>query len=184
MPHGRFQSCPQGGISLSMPDLIIVLGHFDETPHLTVTGCERLDLGVALLQARPGALLTVTGCAANHPRTAEVQAYLRAHGVADAQLAPLIDSHNTAEDAFLAEPIVRSDRIERLVLVTSDYHLERACYIFERVFPSLQIEPHAAPHPATEQERNELRQHEAGALQALQRTGVYRPATSSGIDAS
>lgn len=184
MLPGRFQSCPQGGISLSMPELIIVLGHFDETPHLTATGRERLDLGIALLQVRPGALLTVTGCAANHPRTAEVQAYLRAHGVVDAQLAPLIDSHNTAEDAFLAEPIVRDDRIERLVLVTSDYHLERACYIFERVFPSLQIEPHAALHPATEQETYEFRQHEAQALQALQRTGVYRPATSTGSSVS
>ena len=184
MPHGRFQSCPLGGISLSMPDLIIVLGHFDGTPHLTSTGRERLDLGIALLRVRPGALLTVTGCAANHPRTAEVQAYLRAHGVADAQLAPLIDSHNTAEDAFLSEPIVRDYRIERLVLVTSDYHLQRANYIFERVFPSLQIEPRSAPHPATEQERNELRRHEAEALQALQRTGVYRPATSSGTGVS
>ena len=167
-----------------MPDLIIVLGHFDETPHLTATGCERLDLGVVLLQERPGALLTVTGCAADHPRTAEVRAYLRAHGVADAQLAPLIDSHNTAEDAFLAEPIVQAYHVRRLMLVTSSYHLERANYIFERVFPTLNMALHGAPHPATQQELYELWRHEVEALQALQRTGVYRPATSSGTGVS
>jgi uncharacterized SAM-binding protein YcdF (DUF218 family) len=160
-----------------MSELIIVLGHFDETPHLTATGRERLDAGIALLRVRPQACLTVTGCAVNALRTAEVQAYLRAHGVADTQLAPLIDSHNTAEDAFLTEPIVRDKKIERLLLVTSDYHLERACYIFTRVFPGLPIEPHGALHAATEPELRALRRHEVEALQALKRTGLYRPAT-------
>jgi uncharacterized SAM-binding protein YcdF (DUF218 family) len=160
-----------------MPDLIIVLGHFDDTPHLTPTGRERLDLGLALLQSRADALLSVTGCAPNRPRTAEVLAYLHAHDVSDARLAPLIDSHNTAEDAFLIEPIVQALHVRRLLLVTSDYHLARARYIFERVFPALQIEPHGAPHPATELERRWLRQHEAEALQSLRRKGLYRPAT-------
>ncbi|HEY3341669.1 MAG TPA: YdcF family protein [Anaerolineae bacterium] len=159
-----------------MPDLIIVLGHFDDTVHLTSTGRERLDLGIALLQAWPGALLTVTGCAVNLPRTAEVLEYLRAHGIAASLLAPLIDSHNTAEDAFLTEPLVQLYGIERLLLVTSDYHLQRARYIYERVFPALQIEPYGAQHRAAEQELHTLRQHEAEALQALQRTGLYRPA--------
>jgi uncharacterized SAM-binding protein YcdF (DUF218 family) len=159
-----------------MPDLIIVLGHFDATVHLTSTGRERLDLGFALLQARPSARITVSGCAVNQPRTAEVREYLRAHGVAAQALAPLIDSHNTAEDAFLTEPLVHEYGIERLLLVTSDYHLQRARYIFEQVFPTLQIEPHGAPHHAAEQELHELRQHEAEALQALQRTGLYRSA--------
>ena len=85
-----------------MRDLILVLGHFDDTVHLTQTGRERLDLGIALLYARPGSKISVTGCADNHSRTIEVRDYLLSHGVTALSLAALIDSHNTAEDAFLA----------------------------------------------------------------------------------
>ena len=157
--------------------LIIVLGHFDHTPHLTATGRERLDAAIALLSAHAGLRhsLAVTGCAAGVPRTDEVIAYLRAqHAVDDTEAIELVDSHNTAEDAFLCEPLVSRYSPERLVVVTSDYHVARARYIFEQVFAHLAVEMCPAAHWAAQDELRALLAHEEQALEALRTHGLYR----------
>jgi hypothetical protein len=157
-----------------MPDLIIVLGHFDDTVHLTSTGRERLDAGMALHRARTrrGSMLTVTGCAQGRPRTLEVQAYLSLY---DATPVDLIDSHNTAEDAYLTEALVVKYAPARLVVVTSDYHVERSRFIFEQVFTRLPVEMCPVPHVTSEDERCTLNAHESHALEALRTRGLYRP---------
>ena len=154
-----------------MPDIIIVLGHFDNTAHLTSTGRERLDAGIAQLHLCPDSLLAVTGCAPGVPRADEVAAYLLARNVGHVEL---IDTHNTAEDAFLTEPLVSRYAPARLVVVTSDYHIERARFIFERVFTQLPIVMHSVPHKAMEDERRALLAHEERALQSLRTRGLYR----------
>ncbi|MCL4504519.1 MAG: YdcF family protein [Chloroflexi bacterium] len=170
-----------------MRDLIIVLGHFDQTVHLTAAGRERLELGIALLRACPDSSLTVTGRPPDgpdrraFPRTAEAREYLAARGVHPARLYPFIDSHNTAEDAFLSEPAVSACEPQRLLIATSDYHAERARAIFEQVFSQLPVEAHGAPHPAAEDELRALVQHEKRALQDLKRNGLYRSVRKSAV---
>ncbi len=165
-----------------MRELIIVLGHFDDTVHLTAAGRERLALGIALLRDRPDAVLTVTGCPSDgadgqpFPRSAEARDYLLERGVQPAQLAPFVDSRNTVEDAFLSEPLVAgAGSPARLLIATSDYHAERARVIFEQVFAHLPVEVYGAPHPATPDERRALAAHEQQALQTLKQHGLYRP---------
>ena len=163
-----------------MHGLIIVLGHFDQTIHLTATGRERLDLGIALLHIYPDSSLTVTGCASDDsdgrafPRTSEVREYLASHGVQSTQLVPFIDSHNTAEDAFLSEPVVHACRPQCLMIATSDYHAERARMIFEQVYSHLPIDVRGAPHGGAEDELRALVEHEQMALRALRQNGLYR----------
>ena len=172
-PLQRRVSCKlRARVAHNMPDIIVVLGHFDNTAHLTSTGRERLDAGVAQLHLRPDSLLAITGCAAGVPRTDEASAYLLARNVRRVEL---IDTHNTAEDAFLTEPLVSRYAPERLVVVTSDYHVERARFIFERVFTQLPIVMHSVPHTAMEDERRALLAHEERALQLLRTRGLYRP---------
>lgn len=155
-----------------MSDLIVVLGHFDNTVHLTLTGRERLAAGATLRQSRPGSYLIVTGCAPGHPRTAEVLAWLSARALTPNEL---VDSHNTAEDAFLTEALTHRYAATRLVVVTSDYHVERARFIFKQVFADVEIEVSGAPHQATEEERRDLLAHEQRALDSLRNHGLYRP---------
>ncbi|HEY3291903.1 MAG TPA: YdcF family protein [Anaerolineae bacterium] len=155
-----------------MSDLIVVLGHFDNTVYLTSTGRERLAAGAALYQSQPGSYLAVTGCAPGHPRTVEVLAWL-----SELALTPdeLVDSHNTAEDAFLTEALVQRYCPARLVVVTSDYHVERARLIFNQVFADIEIEVVGVPHRASDEERHDLLAHEQRALGALRTHGLYRP---------
>jgi uncharacterized SAM-binding protein YcdF (DUF218 family) len=125
----------------SIRGIIVVLGSPNsEEGELTSVGKERCALALAEYGRRPEWKILLTGGYGAHfnttdqPHAAYVKAYLVKRGIPSQAIVEFAQSTNTLEDASLAKPIVLKYEVPEIVVVTSDYHLDRACFIFERAF--------------------------------------------------
>jgi len=121
--------------------MIVVLGSPNSGDgELTSVGKERCALALAEYARGPGWKLLLTGGYGAHfnttdqPHAAYVKAYLVKRGVPNQAIVEFAKSANTLEDASLAKPIVLKYGAPEIVVVTSDYHLDRARIIFEKEF--------------------------------------------------
>jgi uncharacterized SAM-binding protein YcdF (DUF218 family) len=121
--------------------MIVVLGSPNSGDgELTSVGKERCALALAEYARGPGWKLLLTGGYGAHfnttdqPHAAYVKAYLVKRGVPNQAIVEFAESANTLEDASLAKPIVLKYGAPEIVVVTSDYHLDRARIIFEKEF--------------------------------------------------
>jgi len=69
-----------------------------------------------------------------HPHAAYLKQYLIMHGVSEFDFVEFAESTNTLEDASLSKPIVLKFNVREILIVTSDFHLDRAKYIFEKEY--------------------------------------------------
>jgi uncharacterized SAM-binding protein YcdF (DUF218 family) len=121
--------------------VIIVLGSpNDEQGNLHGAGLERCACARQLHTENPDWKLLLTGGFGAHfnttgrPHAFYLRRWLCEHGVPATAFLPFAESRNTLEDAALARPIVLAAGARDVTVVTSDYHLERARFIFEREF--------------------------------------------------
>lgn len=99
----------------------------------------RLTRALALYRTRPtGTHLVVTGGFGAHFNTTRrphwfyARAWLRRHGVADEVFLGFPESTNTPDDARLSADLLARFPAAAVTLVTSDFHLARARYLFQR----------------------------------------------------
>ena len=158
--------------------LIIILGApNDDDGQLSRMAHGRVALGYQLYRERQAAgwrLLLTGGFGAHFNRTAlphaaYLQQWLLAHGVPPDDMVEFALSRHTGEDARLALPIVERLGVRQLLVVTSDFHLARAEFIFRSVFPTYGIELVGAPYLPTcsSTEQAGLIAHEARRLASL-----------------
>jgi uncharacterized SAM-binding protein YcdF (DUF218 family) len=127
--------------------MIVVLGSVNsEEGELSSVGRERCAVALAEYRRRPGWKLLLTGGYGAHfnrterPHAAYVRAYLVERGVPGEAIVEFAESRNTVEDAALVKAIALKYGVQELVVVTSDYHLERARTLFERAFTGCGLE--------------------------------------------
>jgi len=94
--------------------------------------------------------------------------YLVDHGVAPASILPVAESGHTQEDATKSQPILETTGRKRILLVTSEFHAERASRIFQATLPDWQIELSCSLTELPPAELHRLRAHETDALKRLQ----------------
>jgi uncharacterized SAM-binding protein YcdF (DUF218 family) len=70
----------------------------------------------------------------DQPHAAYLKQYLVQRGVPSQAFVEFAESANTLQDASLAKPIVLKYQAAEIVVITSDYHVDRARYVFEREF--------------------------------------------------
>ncbi len=170
-----------GGWMNQLAGLIVILGSpNDASGQLAEMGQRRVAKGYAEYQQRCGAgwkILLTGGFGAHFNTTAKPNAYyaqqlLLAWGVPADDIVEFAESGHTLEDATLARPIVQRYGVKRLLIVTSDFHLPRVRFIFEHIFPELELTFAEAAHlslcSVAEQQR--LIAHEAQALERLRST--------------
>ncbi len=109
----------------------------------------------------------------SQPNAYYAQRLLLDMGVAAEHILELAESRNTVDDALKSRPIVDKYGGDHLIIVSSDFHLGRVQFVFERVFPDKRVEFLGAPYlesraPA---ERERLVAHEARELKSLQERG-------------
>jgi uncharacterized SAM-binding protein YcdF (DUF218 family) len=164
----------------------VVLGSpNDELGNLSAIARERLALAAEEHSRRPNCGILVTGGFGPHfnrsplAHAEHARSFLLSLAVPDSAFADFALSSNTVEDALLALPIVERLRAERLVVITSDFHVERARYIFDRVFSGLEIRYVGAPHDGPPAALRGLADHEARSLARLRavRGGSRDPLT-------
>jgi len=162
-------------------EVLIVLGS-PNAPDGTLSevALSRLDLGYELYSQEKRKMLLTGGFGPHfnvsaQPHAYYGQQYLLARGVSQTDFLPFAESANTVQDAVLTKAILEKYALSQALLITSDYHLARARYIFEHVFAStipftfLGASSQTVPAP----ELKRYQEHEAKALQALYANGIW-----------
>lgn len=156
------------------PGVIIVLGApNDESGRLSERALERAGRALEEFQAHPDYRILTTGGYGAHfnttsqPHGCYSRQYLVGKGVPEKAFLPVAESTNTPEDARLSKLILEPLGVRELRIVTSDFHVERARFCFEREFPAYPLVFCPARTDASEADRQRLQDHETRALARL-----------------
>jgi uncharacterized SAM-binding protein YcdF (DUF218 family) len=156
------------------PGVIVVLGApNDDNGALSRLAVERCDRALDEFRAHPDhGMMTVGGWGAHFNTTAKPHGwysrnYLIEKGVPESIFLPIAESGNTIQDAELAKPILQASGIRRLRIVTSDFHVARARFCFEREFPGFDLVFCPALTRASNEDLQRYRDHEVRALARL-----------------
>lgn len=151
---------------------IVLLGApNDEEGRLSSIAEERCALALRECRLHPDALVLPTGGFGDHFNTTDkphayyTRRLLVAEGVDEARFLPHAESRNTVEDAALAAPVLAQAGVTSVIIVTSDFHVARAEFLFKLALPeSTEILFAPATTHLPEDELERLRAHERGAL--------------------
>lgn len=172
------KTCGSCWVIAVMDTLIVVLGSPNgDDGRLFGVAKERCAAAFGLWREAPERRLLLTGGFGEHfNRTETAHAeYLRrelmAMGVPENRFLNYALSLNTLEDASKAKPIVLESGAKRCVVVTSDYHLDRARFVFDREFldtgVSLEFVATETNEALGEMDYDALKAHEKRALRWL-----------------
>lgn len=134
-------------MTLPLKGLIIVLGSPNsDDGELYSMAKERCELALTEYAKRSDWKFLLTGGYGSHfnatdqPHAAYLKRYLIRRGVPmDEIVVEFVESKNTLEDASLSKPIVLKYGVPEIEIVTSDFHLDRARYIFERAYNDIDV---------------------------------------------
>jgi uncharacterized SAM-binding protein YcdF (DUF218 family) len=111
----------------------------------------RIPRALELLKKRPQSWLLISGVS-KKTSLAEVVSYQSGGLTGDANLwdRVILDTNatSTVENAEETEKILKAKKAQQMVLITSDYHMERALRIFKR-WVSVDIKPYAVSSELT-----------------------------------
>jgi uncharacterized SAM-binding protein YcdF (DUF218 family) len=121
--------------------LLIVLGSpNDEHGTLHSVAIERCQAALRLHRDNAESEFLLTGGFGAHfnttarPHAHYLREWLLAQGAEPGAFLPFAESRNTLEDASLSKPIALASGARLAVVITSDYHLERARFVFQREY--------------------------------------------------
>lgn len=154
---------------------IIVLGSpNDSSGVLLPTALARMNEAVHLYFSSPESVLVLTGGFGSFNATEKPHAeYLKAFAIShlvpaeDILLCPL-SSHTVDDATHSLGMLVKRQVISRVIVVTSDFHVERARLIFNAVYHDVLVDFVGVTAPMSSGSLEKARQHEAKALERLQ----------------
>ena len=129
-----------------IPGIIIILGSPNsEEGELYNVAKQRCEKGIQEYLNHPTWKIALTGGFGEHfnksekPHSYYLQRYLIEQGLAPEVIIDSVMSTNTLEDASLTKPIIEKYNVDDILVVTSDFHYDRARYIFEREYSDTNI---------------------------------------------
>lgn len=154
--------------------VIVVLGSpNDEQGRLSSMALERCERAIKEYLEHPGYYLLPTGGFGEHfnttskPHGSYIQKYLASRGIPEPAILECVKSGNTIQDAVMSRPIIDRYKFTDLIVVTSDFHAERAGFLFKREFPGRSIKISGSITHLPEKELEMYKAHEKRALQKL-----------------
>jgi uncharacterized SAM-binding protein YcdF (DUF218 family) len=128
------------------PGIILLLGSPNSKEgELFSVAKERCEMGIQEYLNHPTWKIVLTGGFGEHfnesekPHAYYLNRYLIERGVAPGVILDSVLSTNTLEDASLTKPIIVKYNVGDILVVTSDFHYDRARYIFEREYSDANI---------------------------------------------
>ncbi|MDD4872744.1 MAG: YdcF family protein [Kiritimatiellae bacterium] len=158
---------------MDKPAIVVLGSPNDSGGNLSTIAIERCQQALTEYSRHPDACIIPTGGWGDHFNTTDkphghyIRQYLIAHGVPERQILECAESTNTIQDAALVKPIVERHGITSLIVVTSDFHVPRAQFLFQREFPDIRLSFSAAKTNLPEADLMRRRQHEETALTRL-----------------
>src|SRR3989337_3942612 len=115
-------------------------------------GTGRVDLGLEFLRKGRGAFLVLSGV----DRDADMDSIFL-NGVSEGERGKIFldkNSRSTYENAIEVRKLMKEKGFDSMLLITSTYHMKRACYIFKRIMPpDVRIDPYPVESPNFDTER-------------------------------
>lgn len=129
--------------------IIVILGspNSDQSDLYSVAK-QRCELGIKEYIKHPNRKILLTGGFGDHFNTTDkphayyLKQYLIKRGVPEQYIIDFALSKNTLEDASLSKSIIAKYKVQNIVIITSDYHYDRAKFIFEKEFSDTNIQVH------------------------------------------
>lgn len=157
-----------------MKTLILLLGApNDEQGGLSQIAVERGECAYYLYAANDNVNILCTGGFGEHfntttrPHAFYAKAALMKKGAREEDFLPFVLSANTYEDIEKARPVIEKAQPDLLIIVTSDFHMERVRLLQERIlnYPNVLFVPARSGLPAGEMEG--LVAHEQRAIERI-----------------
>lgn len=157
-----------------MKHLILVLGApNDEQGNLSHIAQTRLECALNLYKNNDDTYFLCTGGFGAHfnttkyPHAYYAKKYLISKGANESDFPDFIPSANTVEDFRLSKPIIEKIHPDILLVVTSDFHMERVILLHNIIlnYPNVVFIPAKSDFP--QEELLPLIQHEKQAIQRL-----------------
>ncbi len=162
-----------------MKTIIMVLGApNDEYGHLSAVALDRLYRAYDLAINNESALILCTGGQGDHfnitdkPHTYYAQNFLSLKGINPNRFLPGIPSKNTIEDFSLSKETLEEINPDLLIIITSEFHMERVQLISETIVPSINKFFVSVSSSLLDSELRPLMEHEKIAVQFLKENGV------------
>lgn len=168
---------------------IIVLGSTnDDKGIISDIGRQRLDKGVEIFKLNKDYRLILTGGFGNHfnttnrPYSSYAKEYLIDKGIPEASIMELVLSKDTIEDAKLTYSLLRDIKISHIFLITSDFHMNRVKFIFNKIFVGYNIDFVEVRYVSSPEKLNKLNEVEQKEMHLLRTTGKSSVGSSLSLD--
>jgi uncharacterized SAM-binding protein YcdF (DUF218 family) len=162
-----------------MNGIIIILGSpNDEQGNLSEMATKRLAQGLSEWRKHKGYKILCTGGFGEHfnttdrPHALYAVQHLIGKGVSKSDILEIVKSRNTVEDAVLSKPIIVKHGVSTLVIVSSDFHMDRVRHVFKRVFKGFDLTFSSAKTFFSKERIRALRNHEKRELDYLKKKGI------------
>jgi uncharacterized SAM-binding protein YcdF (DUF218 family) len=157
-----------------MKGIIIILGSpNDDTGGLSEIAIGRNLQGIKEYKTHKNYKILLTGGFGNNfnntnkPHAYYAKQFLLEKGIPEDDILEFAESGYTIEDATLTKPIVDKYKIKDLIIVTSDFHLDRVKIIFERVFRGYNLTFSGAKTKFSQEKYNQLIEHEKKEIEKM-----------------
>lgn len=152
-------------------DVIIILGSpNDEHGNLSSISKERCYEGIKYFNKNPKSKVLCTGGFGDHFNATEIahgeyaKQFLISHGIPEEAILDVAESSFTIEDATKSIKILEKIEYDKMILITSDYHMKRASLIFNHFYQDVIIEESPSLTNLPKQIIEKLYQHEEKAI--------------------
>lgn len=164
-----------------MKGIIIVLGSMnDQEGNLSPNSKNRNDRAILELKKHPDYKILLTGGFGKHFNTTDTphyvyaKKYLLSKGInEDNIIEEMVESGNTAEDAYLSMPILEKYKPEKVFISTSNFHLPKTKFIFEKVLKDYKLYFLGSEEDTDKKRLDELIAHEKEVLRKMKENGIY-----------
>lgn len=164
-----------------MEGIIIVLGSKnDEKGNLSPNSKNRVDRAIEELKKNQDYKLLLTGGfgkfnLTSKPHAQYLKEYALEKGIKEDDILGIIESGNTVEDAYLSKPILDKYNPKQVFVSTSNFHLPRAKFIFEKILPQYKLKFLGSKESTSPLVLKKLIIHEKLALAAMKISGIHLP---------
>lgn len=162
-----------------MRGIIAILGSpNDDDGNLSDISIGRLAKGMEEYKRNSGYKIMCTGGFGEHfnrtdtPHAIYAVKYLKENGIPEEDILEIIESHDMIEDAVKSKPVIDRHGVTDLIVVSSDFHMERVKYVFRIVFKGYSLRFSGAETDFTEETYKCLFAHEKRELDKLNRQGI------------
>lgn len=169
----------RGNEDISMNQRILIVLGAPNSPEgiLSATAKNRLDLCFKIFSEND--LILCTGGwgkqfnISDKPHAYYAKKYLLKKGIVESSFSNFALSSNTVDDAVKSKEIISEYNHPRLLVITSDFHLNRAKLIFEEILSEDAISFVGAENNLSEQQLKQAVEHENKSIDHITKNGLY-----------